>query len=116
MKGKVDLLKLEGSVALFTIQKFKNAEEVCEYINDALDKLEKEGYVKCIFDLQHLNLINSRFIGLIAKRHHALKEKGGSLAILKAQDMAKRSFEMSGLLDILKFYTDQEEAINGMKG
>lgn len=117
MAGEAELQKLEGKIALFTIHTAFNAnsEEACDDINKTMDELEKDGYVKYIFDLQHLNLANSRFIGLVAKRHYALSEKGGQVAILKAQGMVSKSFEMSGLTDMLQFYADQDEAIKGFK-
>lgn len=116
MAGDADLQKLDGKIGLFTIHTSinVNSEEACENINNTMDELEKEGYVKYIFDLQHLNLANSRFIGLVAKRHYSLSQKGGQVVILKTQDMVHRSFEMSGLLDMLQFHTDQEEAVKSL--
>ncbi len=117
MAKGVELQKMDEKIALFTIHSAINAnsEEGCDYINNTMDELEKDGYVKYIFDLQHLNLANSRFIGLIAKRHHGLTEKSGRITILKAQDMVNKSFEISGLSDMIQFYTDQDDAIKGFK-
>lgn len=117
MEGWLDLLKLEGKLALLTIYSVINTdtEEAGDYINNTIDELEKDGYLKYVFDLHHLNLANSRFIGLIAKRYYNLMGKGGRIAILNAQDMVKRSFEMSGLTDVLQFYTEKEEAIKSFK-
>lgn len=117
MSSEAELQKLDGKIARFTIHSSINAnsEEACDYINNTMDELENDGYVKYILDLQHLNLANSRFIGLIAKRHHKLKEKGGQIVILNAQDIVNKTFEMSGLSDVLQFFTDEDEAINSLK-
>lgn len=117
MSCEFEFQKLDGKLVLFTIQNCMSALDgsACDHLKNTIDDLEKDGYVKYIFNLQYLELINSSFVGLIAKRHYTLNQKGGRIAILKAQDMVSKSFEISGLGDMLPFFSDQEEAINSFK-
>ncbi len=111
MDSEVTSKKMEGKIAQLTIRNFKYVEEGCKNVSEIMDALEKDGYVKFIFDLQYLTIASSIFIGLIAKKHYILKEKGGGIVILKAQDLPRRSFELFGLLDVLKHHDNQEEAL-----
>lgn len=113
MSEGIELEKLDDNIAMISIDSAvnNNSEESCNNIHSSMDEMEKEGYENFIFNLEELNIASSRFVGLIAKRHYGLLEKEGRIALLKAQDMVKRSFEMSGLMDVLDFYDDREEAI-----
>lgn len=109
MENEVEFQKLEGNIDLFTINSMN--EETCSHINNTMDEQEKDDCVKYIFDLQHLKLVNSHFIGLLAKRHYDLTKKGGRIAILNAPDVVKKMFKIFGLLDTFQFHTDMKNAV-----
>ncbi len=64
-----------------------------------------------IFDLSQLTLMDSSGIGLIMGRYKNVTEKKGKMAIVSSNVYIDRILKMSGLLKIIKVFTNIEDSL-----
>lgn len=70
----------------------------------------------CIFDLHHLDYVNSVFIGLLAKLFNIVSKKQGKVVIINISDTIKDALKLVGLTDIIPVVENLEEARNVLMG
>ena len=95
------ILYLSGYIDLY------NADNV----GKRLFRFVEGGYIRLILHCGGFNYISSTGIGLFTELFKALKEKGGSLAILQMQPKVYEVFELLGLSRFLENKDSLEEAL-----
>lgn len=62
-----------------------------------------------IFNLKHLDFMDSSGIGIILGRYNQLKPRQGSVMVLGMKPLVKKVFEMSGLSKIIQIIEDESK-------
>lgn len=73
--------------------------------------INESGLSDVIVRLEDAPFIDSSGIGVLLGRYKKIEHAGGKLALLKPQAPVKKILELSGMLDIIKTYDDEQEAL-----
>ena len=73
--------------------------------------LLEEGVTRIVFDLGHVNWINSLGVGAIVKCFTAVNSAKGALHLVKLTDKVRSVFVMSQLTKIFKIHDSVENAV-----
>ncbi|HHY04020.1 MAG TPA: anti-sigma F factor antagonist [Thermoanaerobacterales bacterium] len=73
--------------------------------------LLKKQAKKILFDFKNVTFMDSSGIGMILGRYKELQKINGKVGVVNVTSNIKRIFEMSGLFNIIEFFTDKSEAI-----
>ncbi|MEQ2129214.1 anti-sigma F factor antagonist [Caldanaerobacter subterraneus] len=104
-KDSTLVVKIEGELDHHEAERVKRAID---------EEYEKKSCKNMIFDLKNLTFMDSSGIGVIIGRYKKVKNNGGKVAIVNANQHLKKVIEVSGLLRIIKCYNSLEEAIKDM--
>lgn len=69
-----------------------------------------------IFNLKHLDFMDSSGIGIILGRYNQVKTIGGSVMVIGMKPLVKKVFELSGLSQIINIIEDESEIDIVMRG
>ncbi len=78
--------------------------------------VEESDKAMFIFDLHHLDYVNSVFIGLLAKLFNIISKKQGRVVIINISDTIKDALKLVGLTDIIPVVQNLEEARHALSG
>ena len=68
-----------------------------------LDELLRDGSIRrLVLDLKHLRFMDSSGVGFIIGRYKLMARRGGSVAVMNANQRMDRIFEMSGLYELVE--------------
>jgi len=85
-----------------------------DQLRNRLNAVMGESQVKhIIFNLKHLEFMDSSGIGIILGRYNHIKTINGSVMVIGMKPLVKKVFELSGLSHIIKVI-DDESKINEM--
>ena len=70
-----------------------------------------EGHRMVLLDLAEVSYVDSSGLGAMVAGYNSLKSKGGSVALFAAPRRICELIEMSGLAQIFKVFTTEQEAI-----
>lgn len=104
-KDSTLVVKIEGELDHHEAERVKRAID---------EEYEKKSCKNMIFELKNLTFMDSSGIGVIIGRYKKVKNNGGKVAIVNANQYLKKVIEVSGLLRIIKCYNSLEEAIKDM--
>ncbi len=96
------VVKLAGEFDLAVADKLRTD------LDNALDNNEIRHIV---LNLTNVTYIDSSGLGVILGRYKRLAQHGGKMAFVKPQPQVKRILEISGLLNIINDYQDENEAL-----
>jgi anti-anti-sigma factor len=65
-----------------------------------------------VFDMQHVNYINSRGLRAILKVHKAMKQRGGRVVLIKLQPHIKEVFDIINALPAQRIFANRHELDN----
>lgn len=85
-----------------------NAEEVRVKIDDRIDR---DNIKKLILNFKDVTFMDSSGIGAVVGRYKKITSKGGVLCVADINRGVNRVFKLSGLLKIIKGYSDVAEAL-----
>lgn len=105
IKIKDDMLKvnLKGEIDHHMALVIK--EEIDRYI-------EKHRIKKVLFNFKDVSFMDSSGVGMIIGRYKKLQKAGGAIGVVYLTPRVKRIFEMSGLFNIINYFSDESEAID----
>ncbi|MBM7555264.1 STAS domain-containing protein [Halanaerobacter jeridensis] len=99
------IVRINGNFDLHTAEYFKK--QISSYLKKEINNL--------ILDLQSIDVIDSSGIGAILSIYKKIKKRGGKIVIININPTLKRIFELSGLLNIIKVYSSQREALEKLQ-
>ncbi|MGL4336264.1 MAG: anti-sigma F factor antagonist [Turicibacter sp.] len=62
-----------------------------------------------VFNLKHLDFMDSSGIGIILGRYNQLKSVNGTVMVIGMKPLVKKVFELSGLTQIIKVIEDETQ-------
>lgn len=82
-------------------------------LRDEIDHyIEKHRIKKLLFNFKDVSFMDSSGIGMIIGRYKKLQKKGGEIGVVYLNPKIKKIFEMSGLFNIINYFSDEREAID----
>lgn len=85
---------------------------VADKLRIALDKQLAEKRIRyLVLNLSRVTFIDSSGLGVILGRYKRLHHAGGRVILVGAQPQVKRILELSGLLQIMEEYPDENRAL-----
>ena len=100
------IVELNGNFDLHTAKYFKD--EINRYLKKEIDNL--------VLDFKAIDFIDSSGIGAILSIYKKIEKKGGEIVIINISPTLKRIFELSGVLNIIEFYSSRVEALEKLQG
>ncbi len=84
-------------------------------IRDEIDNCYKDNLLKnIVIDLKNLSFMDSSGIGVIMGRYKKVNKKNGSLCLINANSRIRKILKMSGVLKLVKVYSNLDEAISNL--
>jgi stage II sporulation protein AA (anti-sigma F factor antagonist) len=77
-------------------------------------KIEEVQPLNILFDLGDVSFIDSSGLGVILGRYKSVTQRGGKMAITKAQPTVRRILELSGLMRVMGIYRDEPGALDDL--
>lgn len=82
------------------------------YVRDRIDdEIMAKNPKHIIFDMSHLNFMDSSGIGVIIGRYKFIAANGGKVGIVSMKPQIKRIYEICGLKRIIPSYDNKKTAI-----
>lgn len=97
------IVQVDGELDLETSPVFR------EKVESKLNQYEMIKHL--ILDLKQVNFIDSSGLGAILGRFKRLSQQGGRVSAVNVSPQVRRIFELSGLLKIMKIYSDRQQAL-----
>lgn len=69
-----------------------------------------------VFNLKHLDFMDSSGIGIILGRYNQLKSVNGTVMVIGMKPLVKKVFELSGLSQIIKVVDDEKQITAIIRG
>jgi anti-sigma B factor antagonist len=98
------VVEVSGEIDLFTAPELKTA------ITEGLDA----GADKVVIDLTETTFLDSTALGVLIGTVKRLRDNNGALTIVNNDANIARTFEITGLEQILKIYETRDEAVAGL--
>lgn len=95
------VIKLSGAIDAKTVILFQ----------EQLDRLQSQNYIKFVLDMDGIRYVNSTGLGTLVNVADALESKGGAMALTKIQPKVRVVFDMLGLNNFFKIFSNSDEAI-----
>ncbi len=80
-------------------------------VETLVDDLVEDGHLLVIFDVTHVDYVDSAGIGMLALVSGKLRESGGRLAIVAPDGRVLQMLKMTQIINILNVYTTVPEAV-----
>ena len=86
-------------------------------LRNRLNTVMGESEIKhIVFNLKHLDFMDSSGIGIILGRYNQIKLVNGSVMVIGMKPLVKKVFELSGLARIIQIIEDEEQLNDVMRG
>jgi len=99
------IVRVDGEMDLNSADTFRHE------IDKKLDELRP---INLLIDLGGVTFIDSSGLGVILGRYKRVAQRGGRMAITKAQPTVRRILELSGLMRVMGIYRDELGALNDL--
>lgn len=76
-----------------------------------IDDLIQDGFVRLVFDLDTVAVVNSTLLGFFVKTTRVLEERGGGVALVRLTDFVKKTIGVLGLENVLTISPDVDGAL-----
>lgn len=81
-----------------------------DQLRNRLNSVMTESKIKhIVFNLKHLDFMDSSGIGIILGRYNQLKAVNGGVMVIGMKPLVKKVFELSGLSQIIKVVDDEKD-------
>ena len=80
-------------------------------LRQTLEELVSSGDTHIVLKLADVPMIDSSGIGLLVKFLTNVKQRGGSLKLVKPTDFATKTLRVTGVLNLFEVYDDDEAAV-----
>ncbi len=80
-------------------------------LHERVLQLLEDGVIRIVFDLKHVNWINSLGMGAIVKCYSAVQKKKGHLHLVGLSEKVRSVFVMSQLTKVFTIHPSVEEAV-----
>jgi anti-sigma B factor antagonist len=97
------VVSVAGEIDLFTAPDFK------QHVSAPID----EGVAHVVVDLTKTTFIDSSSLGVLIGAHRRLKLRGGSLAIVCANEAIVKTFRVTGLDGVFTLVSTLDDALDG---
>jgi len=88
-----------------------------EQLRSRLNTVMSESKVKhIIFNLKHLDFMDSSGIGIILGRYNQIKAGNGTVMVIGMKPLVKKVFDLSGLSQIIAVIEDESQIHEVMRG
>ncbi|HAX74019.1 MAG TPA: anti-sigma F factor antagonist [Firmicutes bacterium] len=88
-----------------------------DQLRSRLNSVMTESHIKhIVFNLKHLDFMDSSGIGIILGRYNQLKAVNGSVMVVGLKPLVKKVFELSGLTQIIKVIEDETQISSIIRG
>lgn len=77
--------------------------------------LDKVSIKKILFDFKDINFMDSSGVGMIIGRYKTVQKRGGKIGVVNLSDRVKKIFEMSGLFNLIPYFSDEKEAFGKLR-
>ncbi|MFW5786709.1 MAG: STAS domain-containing protein [Halanaerobiales bacterium] len=102
LRGDCLVIRLKGELDMNGSRMFKDKVLPLQYDNDIKIML---------FNLTHVNFIDSTGLGTVLGRYRELKKNNGRVVLVGLKPQIKRVFSLAGILQIMEEYETEEEAM-----
>jgi len=102
LKRGVLIVRVEGELDMHSADDFRRI------IDNAL---ETSGVNHILFNFEAVKFIDSSGLGVILGRYKKINTAGGKVLATNIQPQVVQIFELSGLLNIIKIYNSEAEAL-----
>ncbi len=106
-KNNFLIFRIYGELDMNTVPEFK------EKIEKAM---QEKNIANIILNLQNMNFIDSTGVGALLGRYKKIKKINGEMIIVGVNERVKSIFKISGIYNLLKFYTTEKETFSQIKG
>ncbi len=105
---------LSGNMGLIAAAGYIN-NEGGQAIADAAAELLEQGCNKLLIDLEGTRIINSIGVSILLEIMEKLLEEDGCLAFCNLTPTISKTFEIMGLVQYAKVYSDRQTALNALQ-
>lgn len=100
------IVRIDGNLDLHTVDTLRTRIE---------ERMTREvGIQNIILNLKRVDFIDSSGLGFIIGRYKQMSNHGGKLKIINVNDSIKQVFKLSGVLNIVDVFTDEQEALQAV--
>lgn len=96
------IVRFSGEFDMHTADQFKETVDAC---------LHESGLKDILIHWENVSFIDSSGIGVLLGRYKKVTHAGGKIVLVGLQEPVKKILELSGMLDIMKSYADENEAL-----
>jgi len=101
-KGAVTVIRLRGRIV---------DGEPANLLQDAIRKLLRAQHVRTVFDVEGVTYLDSLAIGILVSHYISVKQLGGGIVLLNADDKLVELMKITRLTDRFGWKTDLDDAI-----
>jgi stage II sporulation protein AA (anti-sigma F factor antagonist) len=105
VKVKGDMLKINLKGEIDHHMAFIITDEIDHY-------MEKYRIKNVLFNFKDVSFMDSSGVGMLIGRYKKLQKTGGKIGVVYLTPKIKRIFDMSGLFNIINYFSDEREAID----
>jgi len=99
---QVKIIKLRGALKLG-----ESLDQLSETLNDQLGA----GEIRLILDLEEVPMIDSSGIGLLVRALTSMKQRGGSIKLLKPSKFVLQTLKLVSLVKLFEIFDDLPQAV-----
>lgn len=82
-----------------------------ELLNGELRRLSESGVSNMLLNVENLTQVDSSSVGVLVRAYVALRRKGGSIKLLRAQERVKMVLNVFHLLQTIPNFDDEAQAV-----
>jgi anti-sigma B factor antagonist len=107
------LRELEKAVVITQFSPIRSFAEQKSFL-DEIAALVERGRINLIFDLADASYLNTLELGALVSVLKKVKEKGGTLKLIRVQDLIDNLLNLTGLRRVFDTYKSEEEALKSL--
>ena len=97
------IVRLRGELDMDAVSKFRNR---------VIELMEEKKLNNLLLDMAEVQFIDSTGIGVLLGRYREIKSQGGELVLINLDKNIRRLLKLSGILNLVDVYENENEAIN----
>ncbi len=114
VENQVLYVNLNGELDHHTSDQLRHTSD---QLRSRLNTVMGESQIKhIVFNLKHLDFMDSSGIGIILGRYNQLKSVNGTVMVIGMKPLVSKVFELSGLSKIIKVIEDDSQLESAIRG
>jgi anti-sigma B factor antagonist len=105
-------VRSQQQIQVITLRGKLSLGDPVDKLRDTFDGLIDRGDLGFILDLGEVPMIDSSGIGLLVRYLTALKQRNGSIKLVKPSKMVQQTPKMIGLISLFQIFDDQTQALD----